>query len=1304
MSILMLALVAPIIQAPSALASEKAVNLRKTDPNPEHSDTLGKRAKKPGQVEAKDRDSRLGKNWSKSSDQAWTTVADENGFHILRASAKDGYTWRPIATLSEPLFSTDKWIGNACATADGQHLAVVYAPRDFANSEQAANLGGFAATVDLTTGTVKRLGQGFNLAYYNPGCGFEDRFVLSRQAKDNSKTRMVTVSAKTGVALADQVVQGHYSSPIPLENGIVAAVAGSLQRIGTNSEPATLVTTEGVGYGLTLVGDELAYVERTGETATAKLTRVSSAMTKPDKVAHGPVAGMRPVRDGGGQLYITGAETTLDAVRTSKGAKVSSAPAGAQPSSHGEIVVSPTTSVSSTRLDGSPGRTEITAKSLVTGASLEFSADTVPESVYFAPEVQGRTLQQAAAPVSSADIAEADRVCAVPRNDLRNQVLQPKPRQIEWTVDQLVQHSLALSRPANWKNLNMPAYDVAGLFPQVPLDGGGDVPPQILLGIIAQESNMWQASRFAMPGATGNPLIGNYYGTTLAAAEDDSWGWDFADSDCGYGLTQVTDGMRLAGREGGLAPAYPYQTQRAVALDYAVNIAAGLRVLQQKWNETRSNGLAVNDGDPEKIENWFLAVWAYNSGFHSDKSQPWGVGWFNNPANPRYPQDRLAFLDNGRAADASHPQDWPYPEKVMGFAAAPPALYENPNDTDPVAGFRPAWWNGDAGSDGTNNTGAINRAGVKPPIDMFCTADIGCYPGTRTQPTAPGLAGEPAGPCQHRNAQQEFDLQCYFHATAVWKQNCAYSCGSGFIRFPEGWDYQADGTSYTPNCSRTGLPAGALVVDDVPNTILPVREGCAKQTNYGGFAFTFGQDIHGQPVAKTDLHQLGAGFNGHFFFAHTRDSVSALGGSLHATGTWTLDRSLQQWTRIFVHLPELAAWTQRAAYTINLGNGQTQTRYVPQRVGTNKWVSLGVFQVSGTPSVSLSNQSSEGDGIDDVAWDAIAFEPLAAKPKDVVVALGDSYSSGEGTGTYYPESDNNGKVPDGLTENRFQNACHRSQDAWSRKASLPGSSSTIGQRADNNDPSLDFHMVSCSGAVTRNLLPVYSAPTPPTNVSGEFGKGQWREVSQLDSGYLDPSTTLVTLSIGGNDVGFGEILTACILFSPHCMQDKPNGESQSRLDKAISYTNGPLVFNTLQVLREIKKKAFNAQIVLMGYPLVLEQVGQEPWCILETSPEELKDLKKVSENLTSKQQMIVQSARSEGINVTFANPVAAFAGKSACVNGSERAINQLSLDLTPGESPMFNLFGYPVGTSAQSFHPNQKGTSLYADVLTQALR
>ena len=192
---------------------------------------------------------------------------------------------------------------------------------------------------------------------------------------------------------------------------------------------------------------------------------------------------------------------------------------------------------------------------------------------------------------------------------------------------------------------------------------GTHVPPQIMLGILAQESNFWQASRYTVPGVTGNPLMGDYFGIRSASANEPWWTIDYGAADCGYGIAQVTTGMESGDM--------PYAQQRMIATDYRANISRGLQILIEKWNETRAAGLTINNGQPRYLENWFYALWAYNTGFYPEGStgpQPWGVGWLNNPINPLYPANRGAFLDDS-PSDAAHPQDWPYPEKVLGFGA-----------------------------------------------------------------------------------------------------------------------------------------------------------------------------------------------------------------------------------------------------------------------------------------------------------------------------------------------------------------------------------------------------------------------------------------------------------------------------------------------------------------------------------------------------------------------------------------------------------------------------------------------------------
>jgi hypothetical protein len=318
----------------------------------------------------------------------------------------------------------------------------------------------------------------------------------------------------------------------------------------------------------------------------------------------------------------------------------------------------------------------IAAKSLKTGKTMAFTADPAD------------TLTPRSAPTD-----DPGRFCSVPRNDPGTQVYQPKPKQVEWAADMAVSNHLHITRPAGWRENGLPAYDPQGLFPPVSLKNtnGGQVPAQILLGVMGQESNLWQASRLIYPGETGNPLIGNYYGIDYYDGQpNNDWDVDFSKSDCGYGVSQMTDGMRKAGHEKPHEEALPWLKQKAIATDYTANVAAGLQLLQKKWNQIQDANMPLNNNDPAKPENWFFAVWAYNSGYHPqgepDSAGAYGLGWQNNPANPKYPATRPTF--GTYAKDFSHPQDWPYPEKVLGFAGNTPSIFESPGVEVPM--FRPA--------------------------------------------------------------------------------------------------------------------------------------------------------------------------------------------------------------------------------------------------------------------------------------------------------------------------------------------------------------------------------------------------------------------------------------------------------------------------------------------------------------------------------------------------------------------------------------------------------------------------------------
>ncbi|MDH6222993.1 hypothetical protein [Streptomyces pseudovenezuelae] len=101
---------------------------------------------------------------------------------------------------------------------------------------------------------------------------------------------------------------------------------------------------------------------------------------------------------------------------------------------------------------------------------------------------------------------------------------------------------------------------------------------------------------------------------------------------------------------------------------------------------------------------------------------------------------------------------------------------------------------------------------------------------------------------------------------------------------------------------------------------------------------------------------------------------------------------------------------------------------------------LGVYQFTGTPQVELTNTTDDGTADEDVAFTSVAFQKLPGKPKDMVVAMGDAYTSGERSGDYYHVSDrDHGEIS--------WNACRRSPNAWPRKVTLPNQTHTVGALA-----------------------------------------------------------------------------------------------------------------------------------------------------------------------------------------------------------------------------------------------------------------
>ncbi|MEV7180268.1 SGNH/GDSL hydrolase family protein [Kitasatospora sp. NPDC093679] len=165
--------------------------------------------------------------------------------------------------------------------------------------------------------------------------------------------------------------------------------------------------------------------------------------------------------------------------------------------------------------------------------------------------------------------------------------------------------------------------------------------------------------------------------------------------------------------------------------------------------------------------------------------------------------------------------------------------------------------------------------------------------------------------------------------------------------------------------------------------------------------------------------------------------------------------------------------------------------------------------------------------------------PPAAAATGNYVALGDSYSSGEGTGDYIGSA----------------GSCNRSLHAYPAlwaSAHSPAS----------------FAFVACSGATTADVID-----------------------KQLSS--VNGATTLVSISVGGNDAGFASAMQTCVL----------NGTNAclTAVNNAKSFATSKLPALLDQVYAGIRNRAPSARVVVLGYPHLYKIGGSCTFGISDTS-------------------------------------------------------------------------------------------------------
>jgi len=238
------------------------------------------------------------------------------------------------------------------------------------------------------------------------------------------------------------------------------------------------------------------------------------------------------------------------------------------------------------------------------------------------------------------------------------------------------------------------------------------------------------------------------------------------------------------------------------------------------------------------------------------------------------------------------------------------------------------------------------------------------------------------------------------------------------------------------------------------------------------------------------------------------------------------------------------------------------------------------------------------------------LSPLLLQPAQaaapVYVALGDSYASGTGTRSY---------ISDGTT-------CQRSTRAYpSLIAAARGYA-------------LNFR--ACSGA--------------------RIG-----DVTSTQLSALTTATNYVTISVGGNDAGFADVLTECALpgWASNC-----NG----KINTAQAYITNTLPSALATLYAGIRSRAPYAKVVVVGYPRIFN--GEDCNAFTWFSPTEEARLNQTADLINAR-----TAAAAAAAGFSFADPTSAFVGHAVC--DDPEYLNGLSSPISESYHP--NVAGHASG-------------------------
>lgn len=249
--------------------------------------------------------------------------------------------------------------------------------------------------------------------------------------------------------------------------------------------------------------------------------------------------------------------------------------------------------------------------------------------------------------------------------------------------------------------------------------------------------------------------------------------------------------------------------------------------------------------------------------------------------------------------------------------------------------------------------------------------------------------------------------------------------------------------------------------------------------------------------------------------------------------------------------------------------------------------------------------------------------------------------------------------------------------------------------------------VSCSGATTANVI-----SKPQKTVAG---------TAPVQLPALSSKTRVVTITIGGNDIGFFTTASACVALSPtgpilstgkaNCRETYVKDGVDTLADRVsgVLLTGGGSGKKGLTTtFAAVKKAAPNARVFVVGYPTILPDPANTPAAgcfrasvsgtgiaslrIRDALPFTSTDVR----YLNSIEQSLDAATRkaTEAAGFTYVSTLAASATHSACAPADESYINGVSLASDASLT---------VTLATGSLHPNAGGAEFMANLVEAAV-